>query len=87
MKLAVRMGVPMNEVALFFEYPRPSQPLYNEVDRITHFYRLTLVMQVNHETQQFEAVALKNFGQKMAQDTNGIVPAKELRNIFKIYYN
>lgn len=100
-KLAGRMGVPIDEVSQLFEHPQPSQSLYSEVDRITHFYRLALVMQVDQETHKSEIGALRNFGlkmgirpivtdqiiKKMSQYTNGIVPAEELLNIFKIYYN
>lgn len=100
-KLAKRMGVSMEEVAQLFINPKPSQALYTEVDRITHFYRLALVMQVDYETHEEEIGALKNFGlkmgirpivtdqiiKKMAQHPNGIVPPEELLNIFKIYYN
>ncbi len=100
-KLAKRLGVSMNEISQLFDSPKPSQPLYSEVDRITHFYRLALVMQVDQETHESEIGALKNFGlkmgirpivtdqiiKKMGQYRNGIVPAEELLNIFKIYYN
>lgn len=100
-RLAEKMGISFDQVLDLFENPRPSQPLYNEVDRITHFYRLALVMQVDHETHSSEIGALKNFGlkmgirpmvtdqiiKKMAEYKNGIVPAEELLNIFKIYYN
>ena len=100
-KLAKRLGVSIDEISQLFDSPKPSQPLYSEVDRITHFYRLALVMQVDQETHESEIGALKNFGlkmgirpivtdqiiKKMGQYRNGIVPAEELLNIFKIYYN
>ena len=100
-KLAERMEIPRDEVPQLFEHPQPSQTLYSEVDRITHFYRLTLAMRVDQETHESEIVALKNFGlkmgirsnvadqimKKMARYENGIVPAEELLKIFKIYYN
>ena len=100
-KLAERMGVPMTEVFQLFDDPKPSQPLYNEADRISHFYKLALVMQADREVHEFEIVALKNFGlkmgirplaadqiiQKMSEYPNGIVPPEELLKIFKIYYN
>lgn len=100
-KLADRMEVPREVVMELFETPQPSQVSFSEVDRITHFYRLTLVMQVDQETHESEIVALKNFGlkmgirpvvadqimKKMAKYPEGVVPAEELLKIFKIYYN
>ncbi len=100
-KLAGRMGVPKAEVIQLFESPMPSQTLYSEADRISHFYRLALVMQVDQEVHKFEITALKNFGlkmgirpvvteqimNKMSEYPNGIVPPEELLKIFKIYYN
>lgn len=100
-KLGKRMGIGEKQIGELFENPQPSQTLYSEVDRITHFYRLTLVMQVDKETHTSEIVTLKNFGlkmgirpvvadqilKKMSLFENGIVPAEELLKIFKIYYN
>lgn len=101
LKLAKRLGIPENEVSEIFEHPQPTQALYSEIDRITHFYRLALVMQVDQETHEAEIGALKNFGLKMGirpvvadqiinimnEYKNSPVPAEELLNIFKIYYN
>lgn len=100
-KLAKKMDIPKEEVLHLFENPRPSRPLYNEVDRITHFYKLLLMMQIDDETHETEIIALKNFGLKM-----GIRPivadqilkklektkcktlsAEQILKIFKIYYN
>lgn len=100
-KLGKRIGIGEKQIGELFENPKPSQTLYSEVDRITHFYRLTLVMQVDQETHTSEIVTLKNFGlkmgirpivadqilKKMALYENGIVPPEELLKIFKIYYN
>lgn len=100
-KLAERLGIPKNEVSQIFEHPQPSQTLYSEVDRITHFYRLALVMQVDQETEESEIGALKNFGLKMGirpivadqiinimnEYKDSTVPTEELLKIFKIYYN
>ena len=101
LKLADRMDVSRKEVMELFENPGPAPSEFSEVDRITHFYRLTLVMQVDQETHHTEIVALKNFGlkmgirpvvadqilKKMSKYKDGIVPAEELLKIFKIYYN
>lgn len=100
-KLAKRLGIPKDEVSQIFEHPQPTQTLYSEVDRITHFYRLVLVMQVDQETHESEIGALKNFGLKMGirpvvadqvinkmnEYKDSAVPPEELLKIFKIYYN
>ena len=100
-KIAKRMEISDREVIALFENPQPSQPLFSEVERITHFYKLMLVMNVDNETHEKELIALKNFGlqmgirplvadqilQKMETYENKMVPAEELLKIFKIYYN
>ncbi|QAA80247.1 hypothetical protein EI546_00200 [Aequorivita sp. H23M31] len=100
-KLANRLGISNEEIAELFTNPQPSQALYSEVDRITHFYRLALMMQVDKESHKSEVTALKNFGlkmgirpivadqiiKKMEQYNGGVVPPEELLRIFKIYYN
>jgi uncharacterized tellurite resistance protein B-like protein len=100
-KIAKRMHITNEEVMELFENPQPSEPLFSEVERITHFYKLILVMNVDNETHAKEVIALKNFGLKMGirpivadqilkkleQSEEKIVPAEELLKIFKIYYN
>ena len=100
-KIAKRMDISNKDVIALFENPQPSQPLFSEVQRITHFYKLMLVMNVDNETHEKELVALKNFGLKMGirpavsdqilikmnEYDNKLVPAEELLKIFKIYYN
>lgn len=100
-KLAGKMEVSKEQVLLLFENPHPSKPLYNEVDRITHFYKLLLLMEVDNETHPLEIVALKNFGlkmgirpgvaeqilKKMEKEKCKTLTAEELLKIFKIYYN
>ena len=100
-KIAMRMEISNQKVMDLFENPRPSQVLFSEVERITHFYKLMLVMNVDNETHEKEMITLKNFGlkmgirpvvadqilRKMDQYENKLVPAEELLKIFKIYYN
>lgn len=100
-KLAKRMDISDRELIDLFEDPRPSRPVFSEVERITHFYKLILMMNVDNETHDSEIVALKNFGlkmgirpviadqilKKMEQFEGRIIPAAELLKIFKIYYN
>ncbi len=100
-KLAVRMDIPEEEVVALFEKPQPSKPIFSEVERITHFYKLILVMKIDNEVHPKELMALKNFSlqmgirpnvadqilKKMDQYPNHTVPAEELLEIFKMYYN
>mgnify|MGYP003640792678 CR=1 FL=1 len=100
-KMAARMEISDKELIELFENPLPSQIVYSEVERITHFYRLILMMNIDNETHEAELIALKNFGlkmgirpivadqilKKMEQFEEKIVPAEELLKIFKIYYN
>ncbi len=100
-QLASRMGISPEETTKLLKDPQPSKPIYSEVDRITHFYKLMLVMRVDGETHKDELVVLKNFGlkmgirpvvseqilRKMDKYPQGILPPEELLDIFKIYYN
>lgn len=100
-KVAMRMGLSMQEISLLFEMPQSSKTLFNEVDRITHFYRLALVMRVDNEIHNSEIAALKTFAlkmgirpivtdqimKKMGEYADGLVPPEDLLKIFKIYYN
>lgn len=100
-KLAVRMDIPEEDVVALFEKPQPSKPIFSEVERITHFYKLILVMKIDNEVHPKELMALKNFSlqmgirpnvadqilKKMDQYPNHTVPAEELLEIFKMYYN
>lgn len=100
-RLARRMDISEKELIDLFENPQISRPVYSEVERITHFYKLILVMNIDNETHESEIVALKNFGLKMGirpvvadqilkkleESEDKIVPANELLKIFKIYYN
>lgn len=100
-KLAKRMDISDREIVAIFENPEPSQIIFNEVERITHFYKLILVMNIDNETHESEIVALKNFGLKMGirpivadqilrkinKYESKLLSSEELLKIFKIYYN
>jgi len=100
-KMAKRMVISKSEVQELLQNPKATALPFSEADRITHFYKLMLVMQVDGEAHSSELEALVNFGlkmgirpavtqqilKKMTQYENGIVPAAELLKIFKIYYN
>jgi len=101
LRLADRMGFSKNELDALFENPQPSRPLFSELERITHFYRLVLVMHVDGEVHEAERVAIHSFGlkmgirkgvidqiiHKMEASNNKTLPTKTLVKIFNTYYN
>lgn len=101
LQLAQRMDVSKIEVDLLFAKPKPSKPLLSEIERISHFYKLVLLMNVDMETHEDEITIIRNFGLKMGirpgvfdqllfqmnNYENKIVPSDELIKIFKSYYN
>lgn len=100
-RLAQRMDVTNEEVDALFKNPVPSKPLFSEMERIIHFHKLVLLMNVDRETHEKEVVALRNFGLKMGIRTGAvdkilvemnnyedkIIPSQELIKIFQTYYN
>lgn len=100
-KLAKRMEISDGQIIDLFKNPEPSPITFSEVEKITHFYKLILVMNIDHETHESEIIALKNFGikmgvrpivadqilRKMDDYENKLFPADELLKIFKVYYN
>ena len=100
-RLAERMGVSKEEVDILLVDPLPSQPLFSEMERITHFHKLVLMMNVDRETHDKEILVLRSFGLKMGirpgaidqilqtmdQYEDKIIPAQELIKIFQTYYN
>lgn len=101
MRLALRMELMKEEVEVLFNKPLPSKKFYTELDRITHFYKLVLVMNIDEEAHEKEITAIRNFGLKlgirpgvlnqillrMNSYDNQIIPVEELMKIFKTYYN
>lgn len=101
LRLAKNMDIDKQEVDLLFKNPLPSKPLFTELERITHFYKLVLLMNVDLETHEKEIIAIRNFGLKMGirpevvdqilirmdEFENKIIPSDELIRIFQTYYN
>ena len=101
LRLAERMDVSKETVDLLFVQPRPSKPIFSEMERIIHFHKLVLLMNVDRETHEKEVVVLRNFGLKMGIRTGAInqiliqmdlykdkiIPSAELLKIFQTYYN
>lgn len=101
LRLATHMGINKDKVQKLFDNPMESRVLPTEVQRITHFYKLVLTMNVDQETHQDEIIMVKNFGLKMGirpgaldqilknmhQYPNQIIPSEALIKIFHTYYN
>lgn len=100
-QLAQRMDVSKQEVNDLFVNPMPSAALYTELERISHFYKLVLLMNVDMETHEKEVITVRKFGLKMGirpgvidqilirmdDYENKIIPSDELIKIFQTYYN
>lgn len=100
-RIGARMGLEKETIDELFSHPEPSSPIFSEMERITHFHKLLMVMNVDNESHEAEVVVLRNFGLKMgirpgAIDTilsrmndyeDKIIPSQELISIFQSYYN
>jgi len=101
LRIASRMNVSQEEVDRLIEDPLPSLPIISEMERITHFHKLILLMNVDWEAHQKEVEVVRNFGLKLGirpgaidqillrtqQYENRVIPAEELIQIFQTYYN
>ena len=101
LRLAERMDISKEEVDELFKNPLPSKVLFTELERISHFYKLVLLMNVDLETHEKEVITVRNFGLKMGirpgvinqillrldDYENKIIPSDELIKIFQTYYN
>lgn len=100
-RLADRMDLTKEDVDILIDNPLPSQPIFSELQRITHFHKLLLLMNVDRETHEKEVIVLRNFGlkmgirpaaidqilHKMEKFEDKVIPAQELIQIFQTYYN
>jgi uncharacterized tellurite resistance protein B-like protein len=101
LRIAARMEVSQSEVDKLIENPLPSLPLISEIERITHFHKLVLLMNVDWEAHTKEVEVVRNFGLKLGirpgaidriltrtqEYENRVIPAEELIQIFQTYYN
>ena len=101
LQIALRLDLTELEVQDIFNKPTSSRPLFTELERISHFYKLVLLMNVDMETHEKEVIAIRNFGLKMGiragvfdqillqmgQYKNKIIPSDDLVRIFRTYYN
>ena len=101
MRVAERMNLSKDEVDEIIKDPLPSLPIVSEIERITHFHKLILLMNVDWEAHEKEVNMLRNFGLKLGirpaaidrilqlsqHYENKIVPSEEIIQIFQTYYN
>ncbi|MFT5238352.1 MAG: hypothetical protein ACI9M9_001958 [Flavobacteriaceae bacterium] len=101
LQIALRLDLNELEVQKLFDKPTSSRLIFTELERISHFYKLVLLMNVDMETHEKEVIAIRNFGLKMGiragvfdqillqmgQYKNKIIPSDDLVNIFRTYYN
>ena len=101
LEIALRLDLTEVEVQELFDKPTSSRPIFTELERISHFYKLVLLMNVDMETHEKEVIAIRNFGLKMGiragvfdqillqmgQYKNKIIPSDDLVKIFRTYYN
>ncbi len=101
LQIALQLDLTEVEVQDLFDKPTSSRPIFTELERISHFYKLVLLMNVDMETHEKEVIAIRNFGLKMGirpgvfdqillqmgQYKNKIIPSDDLVKIFQTYYN
>ena len=101
LQIALRLDLTEEEVHDLFDKPTPSRPIFNELERISHLYKLVLLMNVDLETHEKEVIAIRNFGLKMGirpgvfdqillqmgQYNDKIIPSDNLIKIFQTNYN
>ena len=101
LQIALRLDLTEIEVQDLFDKPSSLRPIFTELERISHFYKLVLLMNVDMETHEKEVIVIRNFGLKMGiragvfdqillqmgQYKNKIIPSDDLVKIFRTYYN
>lgn len=101
LQIALRLNLTEAEVQNLFNKPTASRPIFSELERISHFYKLVLLMNVDMETHEKEVIAIRNFGLKMGirggvfdqillqmgRYKNKIIPSEDLVKIFRTFYN
>ena len=99
--VGIRLGVQKQEVDHLFENPLAPVVAKKELQRITQFHRLLLLMNVDQETHMIEVDALRNYGLQlgirpeaieqilgeMGKYENKMIPSSRLVEIFKRFYN
>lgn len=99
--VAARLGVTQEEVEDLIKSPIESGVFRTELERITQFHRLVLLMNVDQVTHVAEVDTLRNYGLKMGirpeaieqvltemgDYENKVIPNDRLIEIFSKFYN
>lgn len=99
--VAQRLAVPEEELAALIVNPLSTGVFKTELERITQFHRLILLMNVDQETHIAEVDALRNYGLKigirpeaieqvfneMGDYEDKMIPSERLVEIFSRFYN
>lgn len=99
--VAMTMGISAEELQHIKDNPIAFNPQNKEIDRITQFYRLLLLMGVDSNHHEKEVEFCKNLGLKMGlnpiainevikrilSSEKGMLPPQELISIFQAYHN
>jgi uncharacterized tellurite resistance protein B-like protein len=99
--VAMTMGISFEELQYIKDNPIAFNPQNKEIDRITQFYRLLLLMGVDSDHHEKEVEFCKNLGLKMGLNPiainevikrilaskKGMLPPQELISIFQTYHN
>lgn len=101
LSVAARLGLSKSDVDTLHANPLKVSVLSTELQRISQFHRLLLLMNVDQETHLTELDALRNYGLKlgirpeaieqilgeMDDHENKMIPSDRLVEIFKRFYN
>lgn len=99
--VAQRLAVSEEELAALIVHPLSTGVYKTELERITQFHRLILLMNVDKETHIAEVDALRNYGLKigirpeaieqvfneMGDYEDKMIPSERLVEIFSRFYN
>lgn len=99
--IAERMGISKKEVRELYHDPLPTKKSFTELERITHFHKMVLLMNVDGEAHDKEIAFLRGFGLElgirpgavdqilvaMERYEHKIIPSEKLLQIFNTYYN
>jgi uncharacterized tellurite resistance protein B-like protein len=100
-RIAKRMDFSIEDLRKLYFNPVPTKKSFTEMERITHFHKLVLLMNVDGEAHDKEIEFLRNFGLElglrpgaveqiltvMERYEHKIIPSEVLLQIFNTYYN
>jgi len=99
--VADRLHISEKQVQDLVDHPIATLTFKTELERITQFHRLVLVMHIDNHSHESEIVAIRNYGlrhgirqeaitqilEEMQEYEHKIIPAQRLVEIFKRFYN